>query len=64
VDTVTAAENYAIEAFGLDEEDDDDDDEGGPFADISWRDAGYYREECSDANNCNDRVHIEDHSVS
>jgi hypothetical protein len=66
-------ENWDVE----DEDDDDDDDDGDeeesgdkngnnnklkpPLSYIDWMEDGWYREEDNDANECHDRVHIQEH---
>jgi hypothetical protein len=62
---VSSATEYAENEFGLgEEEDEDDDSDSGPLGHIVWNGEGWFRREESDANECNDRVHIREHAVS
>lgn len=63
-DAAKAAGEYVMEEFDLDEDpDEDESDDEGPLSHIDWEDEGWFREEESDANECNDRVHIQKHDV-
>jgi hypothetical protein len=57
-----AAADYVVDEFCLDYDEDESDD-GDRLGHIDWMDEGWYREEECDANECNDRVHIENHQV-
>ena len=63
-EAVSAAEEYVMEEFDVDEDSDDDGSDGeGPLSHIDWEEEGWLREEELDANECNDRVHIQKHDV-
>ncbi len=40
------------------------DDDAEDFENIEWSGEGWLRQECYDVNDCDDRVHIQQHSVS
>jgi hypothetical protein len=64
-DAACSAKDYVEGKFGIyDDEDEDDDSDSGPLSNVDWTGEGWFRREESDANECNDRVHIREHAVS
>lgn len=59
-----AAGDYVRETFDMyEDEDDDDSDSEDQFSDVDWEGDGWFRREECDANECDDRVHIQEHRV-
>ncbi|KAL7497366.1 hypothetical protein ACHAWT_006378 [Skeletonema menzelii] len=58
-----AAEVYVRNQFCYDEDEEGSDEDEGPFIGIDWQGEGWFRQEECDANECDDRVHIQSHRV-
>ena len=55
------ARKYVLDNFESDlgiRDLEDDDEVDGYFCGYDWKGKGFYREECCDANDCHDRVHV------
>jgi hypothetical protein len=64
-DAACSAAQYVVDEFGVDDEkDEDEDSDDGLMSSVDWTKEGWFRREESDANECDDRVHIQQHDVS
>jgi hypothetical protein len=64
-DAVLSARDYVAAEYDVDDQNDgDDDSDSGPLSNVDWIGEGWFRQEDSDGNACDDRIHIQAHNVS